>query len=402
MGAGSQEKHHIQDAAEVYAVYRLQQLAVINGCAINDDVEEKHKEFLDYCEERNLSVDTFNASKYRKSIDNHIVSIFDDLRKKYPEEKFNFICCEVENRNLGKKGDFMIEFLKLPSKSVSLKNYEKRYSSIQTCSGTWISCPNNFLFDSVGAGGMFYHPNHPKDKKYKFKGDNKSGTRNKILEEMGYGFLIPELYDYFEEVLEKIKKKYVYSSDALWWNDIKDQWKKDCEDYGNEAIKRVMSALKKLPQSMIKERILKQTGLDGAEELLLLSPKKYRCSLFDEEYSDAIKRANSEESWVDFIKHKKNVRFILRDKKGYIAHMDMPFTLQKNGCWAYVEDYPDGFPDDLVLDENGKLPYNGGKKSVDKGTSFGWGERRPMKSKQMNTSTNTHLKLDTIGKVDAI
>ena len=148
MGAGSQEKHHIQDAAEVYAVYRLQQLAVINDCAINDDVEEKNKEFLDYCEERNLSIDTFNASKYRKSTDNHIVSIFDDLRKKYPEEKFNFIYCEVENRNLGKKGDFMIEFLKLPSKSVSLKNYEKGYSTIQTCSGTWISCPNNFLFDS--------------------------------------------------------------------------------------------------------------------------------------------------------------------------------------------------------------------------------------------------------------
>ena len=92
----------------------------------------------------------------------------------------------------------------------------------------------------------------------------------------------------------------------------------------------------------------------------------------------------------------------MRDKKGYIEHMDMPFTLQKNGCWAYVEDYPNGFPDNLLLDENGKLPYNGGKKSVDKGTPFGWGERRPKKSKQMNTSTNTHLKLDNIGKVDAI
>ena len=82
MGAGSQEKHHIQDAAEVYVVYRLQQLAVNNDCAINNDVKEKYQEFLDYCEERNLSVDTFNASKYKKSVDNHIVNIFNSQRIK--------------------------------------------------------------------------------------------------------------------------------------------------------------------------------------------------------------------------------------------------------------------------------------------------------------------------------
>ena len=401
MGAGSQEKHHIQDAAEIYVVYRFQQLAATNDCAINDDVEEKYQEFLDYCEVRNLSIDTFNASKYKKSVDNHIDNIFNDLRKEYPKEKFNFTNCEVENRNLGKKGDLTIDFLELESKSVSLKNYEKGFSSIQVCSGTWISCPNNILFESTGSGGMFYNPKYPKDKKYKFKGSNKV-KRNKILEEMGYGFLISELYDYFEYVLDTVKKRYVYSSDALWWNDKKDEWKNDCKVYGNEAVRRAICALEKLPQSKIKKRVLKQTGMDGAEELLLLSPKKYRCSLFDKDYSNAIKRANSEESWVDFIKHEKSVRFILRDEKGYIVHMDMPFTLQKNGCWAYIEDYPDGFPDDLVLDKNGKLPYTGGKKSADKGTPFGWGERRPKKCRQMNTSTNTYVKLDDIGKVDAV
>ena len=62
MGAGSQEKHHIQDAAEVYVVYRLQQLAVNNDCAINNDVKEKYQEFLNYCKDRNLSVDTLSLS----------------------------------------------------------------------------------------------------------------------------------------------------------------------------------------------------------------------------------------------------------------------------------------------------------------------------------------------------
>jgi hypothetical protein len=219
---------------------------------------------------------------------------------------------------------------------------------------------------------------------------------------MGYGFLISELYDYFEYVLDTIKNRYVYSSDGLWWSDNEDEWKNDCEVYGHEAVRKMICALEKLPQSKIKKRVLKQTGMDGAEELLLLSPKKYRCSLFDKDYSNAIKRANSEESWVDFSKHEKSVRYILRDEKGYIMHMDMPFTLQKNGCWAYIEDYPNGFPDDLVLDKNGKLPYNGGKKSVDKGTAFGWGERRTNKCKQLNTSTNTYVYLDDIGKVDAI
>ena len=105
-------------------------------------------------------------------------------------------------------------------------------------------------------------------------------------------------------MLSKIINKNTYQVTGK--NDIKDEWEKDCEYYGHEAIRRLIGVLKKLPQSIIKERILKQTGLDGAEELLLLSPKKYRCSLFDEDYSDAIKRANSEESWVDFIKHQKN------------------------------------------------------------------------------------------------
>ena len=45
MGAGSRKDHYIQDAAEAYIVYRLQDLAVKNNTALTNSAEDKKKLF---------------------------------------------------------------------------------------------------------------------------------------------------------------------------------------------------------------------------------------------------------------------------------------------------------------------------------------------------------------------
>ena len=49
MGAGTQDEHYIQDAAELYWVYKLQELLETNNTAIKNDSHIKKDEFLKYC-----------------------------------------------------------------------------------------------------------------------------------------------------------------------------------------------------------------------------------------------------------------------------------------------------------------------------------------------------------------
>ena len=56
MGAGSSTDHYMQDAAEAYIVFKLQELAVENDVALTDDVVgDKFATFMAYCSERGIS-----------------------------------------------------------------------------------------------------------------------------------------------------------------------------------------------------------------------------------------------------------------------------------------------------------------------------------------------------------
>ena len=68
MGAGSSTDHYMQDAAEAYIVFKLQELAVENGVALTDDVAEKFDTFMTYCSERGIS-QKFGDSIYKENID---------------------------------------------------------------------------------------------------------------------------------------------------------------------------------------------------------------------------------------------------------------------------------------------------------------------------------------------
>ena len=100
------------------------------------------------------------------------------------------------------------------------------------------------------------------------------------------------------------------------------------------------------------------------------------CSLFNEKYKNLLTRVNSDKCIFSYSKHEKNLRLIFSDDEGKILHIDVPFTLQKNGAWFIPKDEYDG-----------EMYHKGEKKMLR------YSERRPKKSKEMSTSTNMWFKI---------
>ena len=370
MGAGSDKEHHKQDAAEAYIVYKLQELAVSLGVAITNDVAEKQKYFKDYCYVRDIAKD-FDTCDYKLNIDKVLADIFSDIVKKYSGQNFDFVNVEKEFRDANKKGDFIIRFEDQSYTSVSLKNYKKGFDRIQLCSGTWNSFLNNFLFESAG-GGMFFDP----FSNTTFKGSNRA-KRNNLIEIMGYAPLIP-VYEYCDGVNDKLKKDYVLSENGRFWSNISRQWEKDCKETGLKVCKMITEALDSLPKEMVKKRIVHMTGLNYDEELLLIGKGKYVFSLTNNKYAEILNRVKY--CSVKYAVQRKSVMFTLYDDNGIIVEIKVPFTLQKNGSWF--------LPDQ---------PYSGTFFHPKEKIDLQYGERRPKKSKEINTSINTYLDLKKAG-----
>ena len=120
-GAGTSAEHYVQDAAEIYLAALLQQEAENQEVALKHTSKELLKECSVYYRDRNVEK-KFLSSKYRRNIDVTYKQIIQDIIKKYFDRKFHFKYVDVENRNLGKKGDIVIVFDDSEEISVSVKN----------------------------------------------------------------------------------------------------------------------------------------------------------------------------------------------------------------------------------------------------------------------------------------
>ena len=372
MGAGTSTDHYMQDAAEAYIVFKLQELAVENDAALTDNVAEKFDTFMTYCSERGIS-QKFGDSIYKENIDVVIVSFFQDLIAKYPGKKFDVVDVEKEFRDKKLKGDFIIRFADNSHVSFSLKNYKKGFNRIQLCSGTWLSFLNNFIFESAGVG-TFIDPHTG----LTFQGCD-TEYRNELIEFMGYSSLL-EAYNFCESVNKIVRDYYVKGDDARYWSKVSSKWKNDCAFYGLKAAQTIITALDNIPGEKVKKRIIKMAGLNYDEELLLVGKGKYLCSLFSEKYRAMLKRVNSDQCVVEYKTNKKGILFTLCDDAGVIVSIEVPFTLQKNGAW-YLP----------------KQKYSDSQYHAKEGVNLVYGERRPKKSKEINTSTNTYLNLKKAG-----
>jgi len=372
MGAGDSKTHMIQDAAEAYIVYRLQDLAVKNNTALTDSAEDKKKIFNIYCYDRGITSD-FEKSIYKENIDAIVEGFYSDLVNEYPDKKFDFVDVEKEFRDKKWKGDFIIQFENESYVSFSLKNYKKGFDRIQLCSGTWHSFLNNFLFKSAGVG-TFIDPYTQEV----FQGCDYD-RRDSLVDRLGYSNL-KNVYNFFDSVNTTIKEYYTYGDTANHWSNVSLKWKQDCANYGLEAATKIIDALNGIDNDKVKQRILQMAGLTYDEEILLVGKGKYLSSLFNKRYRDILKRVNSDDCVVEYNTNGKGVLFTLRDSNGIIVSIEVPFTLQKNGAW-YLP----------------KQRYSGTEYHPKEKINMIYGQRRPKKSKEIATSINTYLNLKKAG-----
>lgn len=373
MSAGDSIDHYCQDAAEAYLVWKLQECAEIANRAIVVDAESKRIAFENYVRARSIEA-TFSQSEYKKNVDAVVLDIFRDLERTFGGELFRFIDVEKEYRDLKRKGDLEIHFSGKPRRSVSVKNYKNGFARIQLCSGTWNSFLNNFLFESVGVGTFV----NPRDGST-FSGADRD-LRNTLARDMGMSALI-EFYDLSDRVLDDIRNYYVHSDAARFWQNISERWKRDCVRYGTEAAVTLVRVLAAIPKDTVRKRLLSMAGLNFEEEILLLGRGRYLCSLFNEKYRHLLDQANAPGGSVCVSAAGQTVTFVLLDEsKNRVLDLQVPFTLQKNGAWHLP-----------------KEAYEGKIYHAKENTELAYGERRPKKSKELNTSTNTYLDLVRIG-----
>ena len=369
MGAGSCEDHYMQDAAECYWTFICQR--ELEKLDLNiTSVTERETEFTDYCSLRGIT-ECFQSCDYKTNLDTCVEEWVKNLVDRYPGKKIDITNVEAEYRNLGMKGDFTITLDDGIVISVSLKNYRCGYDSIQLKSGTWHSIINNFALPCAEGPGMYIDCDNGR----KFRAQGKSKVkRNKNYRAIGGGVeRIIEQLEEIDKIVDEVKQKFVYSPETKFFTEeVAEMWIKDCCDYGNRGIDIVIKALNNLPKEQIKLRILEETDLCHKEELLLVGKNgDMMCSLFNVKYNKLLQRINCEDCDMSYCKYAKNLRFNFFDSQGDILHIDIPFTLQKNGAWY--------LPKEKYDDEI----YHRGER-----TMLRYGERRPNKSKQMNTSTN--------------
>ncbi len=374
-----QEEHHIQDAAEHYAVFVMQRRAEEIGVAsapLSSDLELRFRSYLSGV---NLTAEDFSEGRYpryKNNVDQQVPAFVDRLAEHFPGATLDFENVEAEYRNLGLKGDFLIKVGGLNDpKAVSLKNYVggSGISRPQVASGTFASFAASFIFERVGVGVY----SDPRTVGSTFAGSNAT-VRNEILTHMGRGDLIPIL-----AVLDKLQAE--VRAEFLG---------PDCEFYDGE---RVRSAVQRIAQPGIdavlqifatlgiedvRRIFLARIGLDGKEEALYFDSSRYVDSITNHRYHEFRVRLNDPATRFTVTQHGQGIRFAFVEGSKTLLATDVPFTINTNGAWYRP-----------------RPRFEGSREYNDKGhaVSLLWGQRRPYKSKEIATSVNTYLNLVKAG-----
>jgi hypothetical protein len=373
MGAGNREDHHVQDAAEAYLVWQLQLAAENKGCARSNSASGLKETFDYYLDVRGARI-YFESSDYKANVDAVAIRFVEDLSIKFPGQRFDFEDVEKEYRDLKKKGDLEVRFDGREPISISVKNYKNGYKRIQLCSGTWNSFLNNFVFVPDGVG-MFLDPKTGE----RFSGSDRE-RRDSLILHLGLDPLI-DVYKFIDDTNDSIRSFYADDPRARMWQDVADRWKTDCVAYGSSAANRLAEALDEVESEKVKQRLLVMAGLTYEEELLLMGKGQYLCSIINDGYRRLLESVNSPLTKVQHRVSGQSLKFSIKsDMNQELIEIEVPFTLQKNGAWHLP-----------------KEKYTGTQLHPKEGVPLAYGERRPKKSRELATSTNTYLDLGRAG-----
>ena len=374
MGAGNKSDHHKQDANELYIVYKLQELLENEDKHITKDSIKKRDDYLKQCETSNIKA----SSCYTDITDIHASTIVDSLIMNYPETKFDIVCVETEFRNQSKKGDFLIIFSDdKEDKSVSLKCYKNKtgINRIQVCSGTWNSFLSRFfLYKELNTAPGVY-----KGKDDKTFSSGKLQKRDEfILENHKKGPKIVENFHILDKIFNKKKELYIKSSKYSKITEKGEmKFKKDCKKYGKQATLICKETLKAVKSDKVKQIILDMLGFhNNGEELLFLDKNQLFISLFDKDFKRFIELLNDNDTKININTKKQSLSFDFVNDKKPLLEVNIPFTFNKNGAWFLDKKYKN--TDNKFYHEK-------------EGIYLSYGDRRPKKSCEFSTSTNTWI-----------
>ena len=366
--------HLKSDACEKVMVWLIADEIEKKGVATENTSESIKKDLLDHLNDhpKLKGIGGLSKTNYYKNCVKWAPTFVSELIDTFPNSTFNVFDVEKEYRDLNKKGDFII-VVSTDNKeeviSFSLKNYAGSMKRPQVCSGTYNSFIMNILFESAGVG-MFINP----DDGSRFRG---SGNKRDKIVEKNYGVYTVETLRDLKKLQYTMKEEFANSSTHKFFDQTK--WEDSCYKIGNQGVDIVLNFLKNhVPDNLIYNRIVKMAGIDGVEELLAFGGKdgnQYLNTLVNKRFKTMLSTIPTCE--LNYFRHKKNIRFHFKSGDEIILEIDVPFTLNSNGCW-----YKGDSKEDV---------YDGKRFHEKEGIELMWGERRPKKSKEISTSVNTYV-----------
>ena len=346
--------------------------------------ESRKKDLMDHLNEYPKLKGIVGLSKtdYYKNCVKWTPRFVSELIDTFPNSTFSVFDVEKEYRDKNMKGDFAIGVTTKEGISsiisFSLKNYNGGVCRPQVCSGTYNSFIMNILFESAGVG-MFTNPIDGS----RFKGKAKTVTTRDLIVEKNYGIDIVKILHKLDKLSGTMKEDFLHSPDLKFFDESK--WSVACHDIGHKGADIVLDFLENhVPKNLVRKRIMKMAGLDGAEELLAFDGKNYLNSLVNKKFKRMLEKIPSCE--LDYFRHAKNVRFNFKSGSEIILEIDIPFTLNSNGCW---------YKGDTAKER--KNGYVGKRFHKKEGIALEWRERRPKKSKEISTSVNTYVDFKKAG-----
>ena len=362
--------HLESDACEKAMVFIVAEELEKRNVNTENIKEDRKQDLINHLDEQPKlkGIKELTKTKYYKNCQNHAPRFVDDLINIYPKSTFNVFDVEKEYRDKNMKGDFVIVVDGKETISFSLKNYEKGVKRPQVCSGTFNSFVMNMLFEAVGVGSF----TNPLDGS-RFRG---KGKERDLIVMKNYDIGVVNILHKLDKLQKDMKDEFTNSSKHKFYKE--NEWKKSCDKIGHQGANIILDFLKDhITKNFVRKRIMKMAGIDGIEELLAFDEKSYLNSLSNKRFQIMMEKLSTCE--INFKKHGKGIRFEFGD----VLEIDIPFTLNSNGCWYKGDNKSD--------------VYKGKRFHKKEGINLMWGERRPKKSREISTSINTYVNFDRAG-----
>lgn len=295
--------------------------------------------------------------------------------KKTGKSVMDVIFYENEGRKKGKKEDMILVMSDGFTHNISLKTLKKG-KTIQTNSSTFYSFILGFIFDKKTMQKYFYGKNEFTSRSIK--------KIKHILKDKGYNedFIksIEELYNLSKELRNFVNKnqnflEMEYNGNKNYVSErgeiIDDAWKAVCEYYRNHykpiMLNLINQIQKKEGVNMIRRGLVSQ-GIFGDYDTIVITQEKV--------YNLSHKNINVDEVTLNIDLCSEGLRFNFNSKNNFNITSTIPLTINRNGAWNLDLNRDN----DYFKIDNTKVPY---------------GHMRPKKSRQIATSTNTYIKIDS-------